>query len=322
MKIKAVLIAALVILIFFWIQPLNFSATEVVIPRGGSAREIAINLKENKIVRNVDEFLFVLKISGREKKLQSGSYTLYQYKNPLYVINELSHGRPSDIQVTIPEGLTINETADILSASGIVNKKDIVTLCYDPEFIAAQGLEGKSLEGYLFPDTYAFNEQQSDTSVLITMIGNFKKYREQLGIKDDSLLFVLTLASLVEREAKLAEERPVIARVFLNRLKANKPLESCATVLYAMKSKDYEKYHQKQKLTENDLRFDSPYNTYLNTGLPPGPICSPGSNSIRAVLHPSKDNYMYFVATGDGSHQFSMTYKEHLAAKEKYRVKK
>ncbi|OGC41106.1 hypothetical protein A2Y85_07045 [candidate division WOR-3 bacterium RBG_13_43_14] len=322
MKITRILIVAFTALIVFWIQPLNIGATEVVVPSGGSAREIAINLKENQIVRNVDEFLFILKLSGKEKKLQSGNYTLYKYKNPLYVINELSYGRASDIQITIPEGLTINETIEILNANGIGNKKVISALCRDAKFIAALGINATTLEGFLFPDTYAFNALQSDSVILMTMTNNFKKHRDRLGIKEDSLFFVLTLASLVEKEAKLVEERPVIARVFLNRLKANKPLESCATVLYAMKMRNYEKYRQKQRLTEKDLKFDSPYNTYLNIGLPPGPICSPGASSIKAALVPSNENYMYFVARGDGGHHFSITYKEHLAAKEKYRVKK
>lgn len=322
MKIRRILIFIFLVLIIFWIQPLNIGATEVIVPSGGTAREIADNLKEYQIVRNVDEFLFFLRLSGREKKLQSGNYTLYKFKNPVYVINKLSHGHPLDIQVTIPEGLTINETIEVLTASGIGDRKVMDDLCHDPIFIATQDIPAKTLEGFLFPDTYAFNEQQNDSEIIMTFINNFKRYRDQLGVDDDSLMFILTLASLVEKEAKLADERPVIATVFLNRLKSNKPLESCATVLYAMKTKDYEKYCQKQRLTENDLKFASPYNTYLNTGLPPGPICSPGSSSIKAAMFPSSDNYMYFVARGDGSHYFSVSYKEHLAAKEKYRVKK
>ncbi len=322
MKKRIGLMVVLIVLVVLWIQPLNVGATEIAVPSGSSAREIATNLKENRIVRNVDEFLFVLRLSGKGKKLQAGNYRLYRYKNPLYVIDELSRSRPLDIQITIPEGLTISETIEILTARGIGDQKRIAVLCRDAEFIAAQGFGAKTLEGFLFPDTYAFNEEQSDTAILMMFIRNFRKQQAALDISNDSLMFVITLASLVEKEAKLAEERPMIARVFINRLKADRPLESCATVLYAMKATDYEKYRDKQRLTENDLRFVSPYNTYLNTGLPPNPICSPGASSIQAVMMPSNDNYMYFVARGDGGHHFSVTYRQHLAAKEKYRVKK
>lgn len=134
----------------------------------------------------------------------------------------------------------------------------------------------------------------------------------------DSVYMIVTLASLVEKEAKYEDERPIIAQVFINRLKTRRPLESCATILYVLKNRNI----HKTNLTENDLKIDSPYNTYLHIGLPPGPICSPGESSIKAVVAPADVDYLYFVSKGDGRHYFSRTYQEHCAAKERYNATK
>jgi UPF0755 protein len=184
------------------------------------------------------------------------------------------------------------------------------------------GVPGQTLEGYLFPDTYAFSSSQTDSEIVATFVKNFKKHTAGLKISDaDSLFRIVILASLVEKEAKFEDERPIIARVFLNRLALNRYLESCATVLYALKAADFEKYHDKKQLLERDLHIISPYNTYTHLGLPPGPICSPGDRSIRAAFEPADVDYLYFVSKGNGRHHFSRTFKEHSAAKERYREK-
>jgi UPF0755 protein len=153
------------------------------------------------------------------------------------------------------------------------------------------------------------------------MVDNFKTRIKQITtIPPESLKTVIIIASLVEKEAKIDPERPIIARVFFNRLKLNRPLESCATVIYAYKLKNPDTVIT--HLREWDLKYDSPYNTYLYSGLPPGPICSPGINSIKAALFPADVGYLYFVAKGDGTHHFSKTYREHLEAKEYYNAKK
>jgi UPF0755 protein len=178
------------------------------------------------------------------------------------------------------------------------------------------------MEGYLFPDTYSFSLSQSDSEVVAVFVRNFKKRIADHDINDpDSLHRIVILASLVEKEAKFKDERPIIAKVFLNRLTQNRPLESCATVLYALRMKDYETYSVKKKLLERDLRIDSPYNTYIHQGLPPGPICSPGGQSLAAAIDPADVDFLYFVSKGNGRHHFSRTYKEHIAAKEWYREK-
>ncbi len=309
----------LVMIFVIWLQPLDFGASKITISKGATAREIAVSLSENHFARDADELLLWLKILGKEKYVKSGTYELKRYKNPLYLIDKLLQGGKSDITITIPEGSTIIEIADILASKGLVDKEHFVRLCRIPSFIAQEGLNLSSLEGYLFPDTYSFASAQSETTIIRVLVANFNRRLEKYHITDsDSLHRTVILASMVEKEAKHAEERPIIAKVFINRLLTKRPLESCATVIYALEgTAEYDKAHH-TSLTERDLMVDSPYNTYLHPGLPPGPICSPGESSIAAVIYPASVEYLYFVAKGDGWHHFSKTYKEHLAAKEYY----
>lgn len=322
---KKTLYAVLLLIIvgLIWVQPVNLGRTEVTIPEGATAREIAENLALHHIVRDKHEFILWLRISGREKDLKSGTYILQKYKNPVYVINQLSKGGRSDITITIPEGLTIYEVADILANIGVANKDSFIVWCTDKSFVSKNRLCGSSLEGYLFPDTYSFSQAQTDTQIILQFLRNFDRHIEKYSVQGaDSIHKLLILASLIEKEAMVEEERPIIARVFLNRLKTGRPLESCATVFYALRLADPEKYMKKTVLTKSNLKFESRYNTYLYMGLPPGPICSPGDNSIKAAVNPADVDYLYFVAKGDGRHHFSKTFKEHIAAKEKYNAEK
>jgi len=323
MKKQIVISVILIILVIIWWQPINFSKVEITIPKGASAREIVGYLSDSKIVRDTDEFLLWLKISGREKHLKSGRYELYTYKNPIYVISNLTRGGISEIIVTIPEGLTVYETADILAAHELIVQKQFIQLCTNKNFIQTLGLHVPSLEGYLFPDTYSFSSSQSDTAIIRTFITNFNNHTKKFKLSNqDSLNKIIILASLVEEEAKFADEKPIIAKVFIKRLQLHRPLESCATILYALKYENTDIYRtadmHKTKLTERDLRINSAYNTYIHIGLPPGPICSPGENSIEAVISPADVDYLYFVSKGDGHHHFSKTFREHLIAKERY----
>lgn len=319
---RILFLVVLGIIFLCWLQPLNFGERDINIPKDATAREVTKILSENHIVRIPAEFLLFLKITGRESFIRSGRYQLQIYKNPIYVINKLIHGGRSDITVTIPEGLTLKEIAEILHNKNLIdNQNKFVELCNDRNFVKKIGLNVSSLEGYLFPDTYSFERDESPAMIVRKMVENLRNHVKTISnIPLDSLQTAIIIASLVEKEAKYNEERPVIARVFFNRLKSNRPLESCATVIYAKKL-------QNPNLTityllERDLKIDSPYNTYLHSGLPPSPICSPGINSIKAALFPADVDYLYFVAKGDGYHHFSKTYKEHLQAKEYYNAKK
>ncbi|MGD9379376.1 MAG: endolytic transglycosylase MltG [candidate division WOR-3 bacterium] len=317
MKRKYLLIALVFIIIFIWWQPFNLAKTEVTVPDKVSAREIATFLSEQQIVRNVDEFLLWLKLLGREKQLKAGKYELPVYRNPIYVINRLTAGGRSEIIVTIREGLTSQETAELLAHHGLIDPVRFIELCEDQDFIRDLGLNAASLEGYLFPDTYSFSSLQGEEEIIRTVMDNFTRHVARFGVESsDSLHKIIILASIVEKEAKYHDERPIIARVFINRLLTGRPLESCATVFYSLKTS--RPALKKKKLTDADLKTDSPYNSYLHIGLPPGPICSPGESSIEAVMVPADVNYLYFVAKGDGRHHFSRTYREHIAAKERY----
>jgi UPF0755 protein len=322
MKRKVIAISILILVFLIWLQPVNFDRTEITIPEDANAREIAQYLSDNHIVRDINEFLFWLKISGKEKHLKSGTYELQRYKNPVYVINKLTRGGKSDIIITIPEGLTIYETAEILDISGIINKGKFISLCNDRDFIKNFGIKVSSLEGYLFPDTYSFSISQTDSEVISTFMKNFSKQIGKFALDPDSIDKIIIIASIIEKEAKLEEERPIIAKVFVNRIKVGRPLESCATVFYALKNINYEKYQTKTKLLQKDLKLNSPYNTYIHTGLPPGPICSPGENSIASAVSPADVDYLYFVSIGNGRHHFSKTFREHIAVKERYNAKK
>ncbi|UCD05788.1 MAG: endolytic transglycosylase MltG [candidate division WOR-3 bacterium] len=317
MNRKLLIFGLILVIVVVWWQPLNLGRTEVTIPDNANAREIAVFLAEHEIVRNVDEFLLLLKVSGQERELKAGIYELYKYKNPLYLINQLRSGGRSEVIVTIPEGSTIYETGQVLAAHGLVDYVRFVELCSDDSLIHALGLDRGSLEGYLFPDTYSMSTMQNEESVIAMMVRNFQRRIPKYGLEnDDSLHRAVIIASIVEREAKYEDERPIIARVFLNRMKSKRPLESCATIFYILKTAEHPV--SKQKLTDQDLMVNSPYNTYLHLGLPPGPICSPGESSIMATVSPADVDYLYFVAKGDGRHHFSRTYREHALAKERY----
>lgn len=320
MKI-GIIIATLTLLFILWLQPFEIGENKVFISKGLSGSQIAGLLEENGIARSKIEFLLWLKLLNKERELKPGEYNLKIYKNPIYLIQRLTQGTRSDVAITIPEGWTMAEIARFLGSKGLVDEKSFLDLCYNQKFLNELGVKGSSVEGYLFPDTYFFSPTQSDSQIIRIFVENFyRRIRKITDVQGESLLKIIILASLVEKEAKFDDERPLIARVFLNRLKLHKPLESCATVIYAKHLKNPDLIIT--SLTERDLKFESPYNTYLNKGLPPGPICSPGLKSIAAVLNPADVDYLYFVLCGNGRHHFSKTYREHLIARDLYNAPK
>lgn len=323
MKRALILLAAIVVLLT-WLQPFTFGTRTVVIPKGASGREVARILGSARVVRHQGEFLLWLRLLRREHSIKYGTYELPTYQSPLLLIPRLTTGGRSDFCVTIPEGLTINETALVLEQHGVTRAVDFVTACRDPNLARELGVPGVTLEGYLFPDTYYMYHGQDALQVARQLVRTFFVRTAGLGpMPPDSLHRVVILASLVEKEAKHDDERPLIARVFLNRIGRHRPLESCATVFYVLRHDPAATLPlgndpDKKTLTERDLKIASPYNTYLHPGLPPGPICSPGLSSISAAAVPAESDYLYFVAKGDGHHQFSRTYAEHRAAQRRY----
>ncbi len=281
------------------------------IKKGDGVWTIANKLKKKGIIKSRWVFILEALRTGLYNKIKPGEYAFYTYQNLDTILKILVKGRLLSHKITIPEGLTLWEIADILDKNGICKKEEFLKLAKDPEIAKQFGLPGPTLEGYLYPDTYYFHKYTNPVLVMKKMVDNFwkhwKKYEKIAEKKGMSLKEVITLASIVEKEAIYSREKPIIAAVYLNRLKRGMPLQADPTINYALK--DFRRLYYKDYYS-----VKSPYNTYLNHGLPPTPICSPGEKSIRAVLFPAKVPYLYFVAKGDGTHYFSRTYREHLRA--------
>ncbi|MBC7190305.1 endolytic transglycosylase MltG, partial [Candidatus Aerophobetes bacterium] len=227
----------------------------------------------------------------------------------------LKEGKVKICKVTVPEGSSSWEIAELLSEKKITNKEEFLILVKSPDYFKKEfpWIEAKhSLEGYLFPDTYYFALEEEPARVIEKFLARFEeKVLPLCKEKDFSLQQILTMASIVEKETGKDFEKPIIAAVFYNRLKRGMKLMADPTVKYALK--DFNR-----KLTKKDLAFFSLYNTYIFPGLPPGPICNPGIESIKAAISPAEVDYLYFVSRGDGTHKFSRTYTEHLKAIELY----
>ena len=292
------------------------STVVIFIPKGASSRDIAGLLAEQRLIHNDVRFLVLVRLMGQAANLQAGEFRLKTNQLPLAVIRELSHARPVEHSITIPEGLTITQIAAIFSAQGWVDESRFVSLANDPAFIAQLGLHKiNSLEGYLFPETYRLiRPSKGERAILKMLVDQALSVWSQLEVKNSSGLTrhqVFTLASIIEKESGVSTERPLIASVFFNRLKKKMKLQSDPTVIYGLE--DYN-----GNLTRADLKTQTPYNTYVIPGLPAGPIANPGSQSLQAVLTPAESDYLYFVSKNDGTHYFSTSLRQHNRAVQKY----
>lgn len=291
----------------------------VEIPQGISTAGIARILEEEGVVKNATLFRLYVRYKEMDGKLQAGEYRLYENMNPADVLARLQEGRVSREQVrfTVPEGLRAEEVAARLAVAGLGSEEVFLDLMAAPEEFAfpfleeiPEGLE-YPLEGYLAPDTYFVHEDAAEADVLRVMLQKFNGFyteevRRRLEELELSLHEAVTLASIVERETRAAEERPIVAAVFHNRLEIGMLLQSCATVQYALGE-------VKPVLSYDDLKIQNRYNTYLYPGLPPGPIASPGRSSLEATLYPEDVDYLYFVYRDDGTglHYFATTLRGH-----------
>lgn len=274
----------------------------IVLELGTTSRQIAQKLKQEKIIPNVTIFLIYTKLTREGNKLQAGRYELNNKMGMSVILDKLTKGDVWGIKITVPEGYTSIQIADLLASKKLANKNRFLRL-----------VKEKNLEGYLFPATYIIPPGTETEAIAQIMVEKFNNvFKEEFGQRLKELNYsqkqIITLASIIEREAKKNQERQLISAVFHNRLKKGYLLESCATVEYALRK-------NKVHLTYEDLKIKSPYNTYLYPGLPPGPICNPGEASIRAALYPVKSEALFFVAQGDGTHRFSKYYQEHLQQK-------
>jgi len=296
--------------------PVLMKDDNFVIHEGESFRLIASRLKKNNLIKNRNFFL----ASGGLKpgyNYKSGKYRIKSGMTAFDILKMIHQGRVLSEKITIPEGSNMYEIAEKLDESGITSGKEFVRYCLDRHFLIKIGIQSSTAEGYLFPDTYVFNEDMNAGEVIKVMHKRFINVVESIGIKDfknSGLSFgdVIKLASLIEEEAAVASERKYISSVFHNRIKNNMRLDCDPTVRYAVKKFTGKIYFA-------DLKFDSPYNTYLYKGFPPTPISSPGRDSIIAAIRPAASSYLYFVSRNDRSHYFSTNLKEHNAAVKKYR---
>lgn len=294
------------------------------IPMGSTIGNIADILKENNLIKNKFIFEINFKLRNNYSNLKSGKYLLNQSLSNSDIINKLASGEmyQDGIKITIPEGSTSNEIISLLVKNELGEKSDYQKLISSPsdfyddfEFLNQKDI--KTLEGFLYPSTYYFEEDAKPKDIIKEMLKLFKKnYTEELQKKQKernmTLQEVVNLASIVEKEAVIDEDRPIIASVFYNRLDKDMPLQSDATLQYIFEER-------KKSMTYNDLKIDSPYNTYIQKGLPPTPIANPSIKSIKAVLEPSDTDYLYFVASIDGGNVYSKTYEEHKKNVEQYR---
>ncbi len=293
-------------------QPPAQTGQEVIvtIPKGASLGQITSILHDHGIISNRLVFRIVAMIRGEQRNIKAGDYALRAGTDPGEVLDQLISGKTLMHSLTVPEGYDIYQIGELFQASSLLNKDDFLKLSVDPAFLKELGLESNSLEGYLFPDTYFFRySERSDPKLIIRkMVQRFnsiydKHVKNAASENGWTMNQVITLASLIEKEARSSEHQFVSA-VFHNRLKQNMRLQSDPTVIYGIKSMG-------SKITRDDLNRKHPYNTYQNFGLPPGPICNPGKESLIAAVSPADVDYLYFVARNDGSHQFSSSLKEH-----------
>ena len=304
---------------YHWVnQPLGSSSNVylVDIPPGSSFRQVASLLHEHHLIR-AQWFVTVLgRLQSLDRKIFPGEYEFHEGMRTTDILEKLAKGELYQHAVTIPEGYSVAQIAEMLDQKGLAKKDEVLKLNQDRGFIRTLNLSVPTLEGYLFPDTYQFPRYTPPDAILKAMVNRFQEVvtaeiRNQAARMGMTLQEVLTFASVVEKETGLPVERPLVAGVFHNRLKKNIPLQSDPTVIYAIENFD-------GNIRKADLSINSPYNTYRVRGLPPGPIANPGLEAIKAVLDPTPSDYVYFVSRNDGSHEFSATLDEHNRAVDKY----
>jgi UPF0755 protein len=314
--VSAVLFAGFVFsYMFFSVSPKS-GIVEIRVEQGEPFSTVVRKLRDQKVVSNERLFLLWARYSGLEKKIHWGLYRFELPLSPSEVLNRMVLGKGIFYRVTIPEGLTVKEIADLLGKMGIVREEQFLTAAHDPELLSFLGLQDKGIEGYLFPNTYSFIPETPPREIILKMTEQFRKSVEPLAgdRKADNGLTpheIVILASIIEKETGVEAERPLVSAVFHNRLKLKMPLQSDPTVIYGIK--DFN-----GNLTRKDLYASSPYNTYRIPALPPGPICNPGLSSLRAALHPASVPYLYFVSKNDGTHHFSDNLEAHSQAVKAY----
>jgi UPF0755 protein len=303
-------------LVLMWPQGNLYDSVKVTISKGASLKEVSAHLQDRKVIRNERSFLLAVRALGYEKDIPAGRFKLVKAQTNYDIIYQLVNGTHVNKRVTILEGWTISTIARELESKIGLDAQLFENACKNKLLLWKWGIEAESFEGYLFPETYRFSENEAPQDVINRLVEEFKKnFTEDLKIRMEEVGMteteVMTLASIIEGEAIYNRERPIISGVYHNRLKKGMRLQADPTIQYIVEDSP-------RRLLNKDLKIKSPYNTYLNYGLPPGPINNPGIESIKAALYPVNTEFIYFVARGDGYHTFSRTQDEHNIAKRKF----
>jgi UPF0755 protein len=283
---------------------------------GSSFRKFAGELETSGIISSARLFLIYAQIQGADARVKAGSYQFSDDLPPVEILRKMVAGEVFVYRFAVPEGYSIYQIAELLESRGIFRKDAFLKQCFDRALLKELGIGGKSVEGYLFPSTYSIPPRMDEAGLVRMMVAHFDKvYGQRFAGRVETLRTsrsaVVTLASIIEKEAVIPAERPLVASVFRNRLKKGMPLQSDPTAVYGIRA-------FAGKVSKQDIMRSSPYNTYLIRGLPPGPIGNPGSDAIEAALAPAATPYYYFVAKKDGSHYFSATLEEHNRAVRTY----
>lgn len=320
------LLAGAVFVLFMGLCYLVFGRTEpvavadpqqkiyITVKPGMDADAIANELLKHGIIDSKFSFWWQVKAGGLQDKFKAGTYLLSPHMETEAALAKLISGETTTIKFTIPEGFGIKEIAERLAQEGLVDEKKFLNLAkdYTPyDYVERKENVRYAAEGFLFPDTYEIQSDVSEKDIMAMMAQDFdqrldKKLRARAEEMNLSIYDLVTLASLVEKEARYDEDRPIIAQVFFKRLKIGMPLQSDTTLQYLLDD-------PKEDVSIADTKIESPYNTYQHYGLPPGPIASPGLAAIEAVLYPADTDYLYFVADRQGHNHYSSSYDEHLA---------
>jgi len=298
--------------IYYSLPDIGPQPAEVRVEQGDSLATVARKLRDQKIITNSLFFSLWARFSGAEKRLHQGLYRFDTGVAAREVLDRLVNGKGIFQSVTIPEGFTVREIALLLEKMQIADGQKFLAEAAHPSLLASFGLQGKGIEGYLFPSTYHFTPATAEREILIALAEQFRKVSQPLlaergGATTLTAHELLTLASIIEKETGVDAERPLVSAVFHNRLNRQMPLQSDPTVIYGIR--DFN-----GNLTKKDLMEATPYNTYRIAALPPGPICNPSVASIKAALHPANVPYLYFVSKNDGTHLFSETIEAHNRA--------
>ncbi len=285
------------------------------IPRGAGPGTIAELLTAAGVLRSRFPFLLLVRWKDNARHLQAGEYRFAAAQTPGQIVERLVRGDVFYISVTVPEGLSARETVEQIARAGLGQLDGLDSCLQRTDWIRSLDPDARSLEGYLFPETYRFSRKATSEEIVKSMVDLFKVRFTRLTVsypipRNRTVSQIVILASMIEKEVKTPAERPLVASVLLNRLARNIPLACDPTIIYALKLEN----RYDGNIHKADLAVDSPYNTYTHIGLPPSPIANPGEESLKAALAPRQTDFLYYVSRNDGTHEFSKDLRAHLSA--------